>query len=198
MSAPLDWTKPQQEQKDCQLVLVSPDQTSVQRDRKLFSVSCKCKLSCCKSCTYYSRAAPKKRHQSGYCKTTSVIKICEHCFLCRLIVFCKTCTKHCTKSACRAQTEPILENLGSLGGQTQSSTNVERRLHPTFQNQTKLDQTDQSSAAMYILTGTCTCWRHFISWQTKMQSSWSKIKNLWVFTTGYVWSQNQTTNGYLY
>ena len=40
----------------------------------------------------------------------SVIKICEQCFLCRSIIFCKTytkCPKCCTKSACRGQTEPI-------------------------------------------------------------------------------------------
>ena len=38
------------------------------------------------------------------------------------------------------QTKPVLENLGSLGGRTQSSTNVERGLHLTFPDQTKLDQ----------------------------------------------------------
>ena len=100
-------------------------QTSVRRDSKCLSVSNKCKLGCCKSCTYCSRAGTKERHKSGYCKTTSVIKICEQYFLCRSIVFCQTCTKCpkcCTKSACRGQTEPVLGNLGSLGGQTQSNT----------------------------------------------------------------------------
>ena len=69
--------------------------------------------------------------------------MCEQCFLCRLIVFCQTCTKYpqcCTKSACRGKTESVLGNLGNLGGRTQSSTNVERRVHPTFPNQIKLDQ----------------------------------------------------------
>ena len=132
------WTGQQQKQNDCKLISVSPDQTSVQRHGKLLSVSCKCKLSC-KSCTYCSRAATKERRKSGYCKK-SAIKICEQCFLCRSIVFCKTCTKCCTKSACRGQAEPVLENLGNLRSRTQSGTNIERGLHPTFPNQTKLDQ----------------------------------------------------------
>ena len=73
----------------------------------------------------------------------SVIKICEQCFPCRSIVFCQTCTKcpkSCTKSACRGQTKQFLGNLGSLGGLTQSRTDIERGLHPTFSNQTKLDR----------------------------------------------------------
>ena len=60
--------------------------------------------------------------------------------MCRSLVFCKNCTKCCTKSAWRGQTEPVLGNLGSLGGQTRSGTNVESELHPPFPNQTKLDQ----------------------------------------------------------
>ena len=130
-------------------------------------VSFTCKLSC-KSCTCCLKAATKERCKSGYCKT-SLIKKCEQCFLCRSIVLCKTCTKcdkFCTKSACRGQTKPVLGNLGSLGGRTQSGTNVETGLHPTFPN---LTRSPQSSAAMYILAGTSTCWRHCISWQTKMQ-----------------------------
>ena len=98
------------------------------------------KLKCCFSCTFSSWAATKERHMSSYCKTKSEIKMGEQCFLCRSIVFCQTCTKclqSCTKSAARDKTESV---LGNLGGQTQSSTNVERRVHPTFPNQTNLDQ----------------------------------------------------------
>ena len=65
-------TGPQQEQKDCKLVLVSPDRTSVRRDSKLLPVSFKCKLSCCKSCTYCSSVATKERRKSSYCNTTGV------------------------------------------------------------------------------------------------------------------------------
>ena len=131
VSAPLDRTGPQEPPRDCKLVSVSTDRISVQRDSKLLSVSNNYKLSCCKSCTYCSRAATKERRKSSY-GTKSVIKICEQCFLCRLIVFCQTCTKCCIKSACRGQTRPVLGNLGSLGGRTQSSTNVERGLQPTL------------------------------------------------------------------
>ena len=48
----------------------------------------------------------------------------------------------------------VAQNMGSLWGQTQSGTYVERGLHLIIPNQTKLDQVTQSSAAMYILTGT--------------------------------------------
>ena len=55
VSVPPDWTR------DCKLVSVSPDRTSVQRDIKKLSVSNKCcKLSCCKSCTCYKRAATEE------------------------------------------------------------------------------------------------------------------------------------------
>ena len=46
----------------------------------------------------------------------------------------------CTKSDCRSQTKPVLGNLGNFEGQTQSNTNVERRVHPILPDQTKLDQ----------------------------------------------------------
>ena len=105
--------------KHCKPVSASPDQTSVRRDIKSLSDSNKCcKLSCCKSCTYCTRAVAKERHKSDCCKTTSVIKICEQCFLCQSVVFCQTCTtcpNCCTISACRGQTQPVLGNLGSLG-----------------------------------------------------------------------------------
>ena len=110
------------------------------RDCELSDIKKCCKIKCCYSCTYCSRAAPKERHKSCFYKPKSAIKICEQCFLCRSVVFCKTCTKYpicCTKSACRGQTKPILGNLGSPGGRTQSSTNVERRVFPTLLNQTK-------------------------------------------------------------
>ena len=94
----------------------------------------------------------KERRKSSYCKT-SVIKICGQCFLCRSIVFCQTCTKCpkcCTKSACRGQTKSVLGNLGSLGGRTQSSTNVEGGLYPIFPDQTKLDQVTDNHQLLCI------------------------------------------------
>ena len=120
---------------------MSPYRTSVRRDSKYLSVSNKCKLSC-KSCTYCTKATTKGRRTSGYCKT-SVIKICEQCFLCRSIVFYQTCTKCpncCKRSACRGQTESDFGNLESLGCRTKGHTNVERGLYPPFPNQTKLEK----------------------------------------------------------
>ena len=55
-------------------------------------------------------------------------------------MFCQTCSKCCTKSACRGQAKSVFGNLGSLGGRTQSTANVERGLYPTFPDQTKLDK----------------------------------------------------------
>ena len=85
------------------------------------------------------KGSHKGKRKSGYCQSTSVIRICERCFLCRSMIFCKTCTKCpkcCTKYVCRGQTELVLINVGSLGGQTQSSTNVEIGLYLTFTNLT--------------------------------------------------------------
>ena len=80
VSAPPDQTGQPEQPRDCKLVSVSPDWTSVWRDIKNLPDSNKCcKLSCCKSCTYCTRAATKERHKSGCCKTTSVIKICVQC-----------------------------------------------------------------------------------------------------------------------
>ena len=80
-----------------------------------------------------------KACKSGCCKT-SVIKICEQCFLCRSIVFCQICTKcpNCCKTyISRGQAESVFGNLGSLGGQTKGCGNVERGLHPPLPDQTK-------------------------------------------------------------
>ena len=68
--------------------------------------------------------------------------MCEQCFFCRSIVLCQSCTKcHqccvCIKYTYRGKTESV---LGNLGGRSQSSTNVERRVHPTLPKHTKLDQ----------------------------------------------------------
>ena len=43
VSAPPDWTGQAEHQRDCKLVPLSPDRTSVWRDSKLLSVSNKCK-----------------------------------------------------------------------------------------------------------------------------------------------------------
>ena len=71
------------------------------------------------------------------CKSrlSSTNKICERCFLCRSIVFCKMCHKCpncCSKSTCRDQIAPVLGKMGSPRHQPQSSSNPQRRLHPTL------------------------------------------------------------------
>ena len=91
---------------------------------------------------FVHRQPQKKGISPATVKQKQQLKSVNNVF-CRSIVFCQTCTKcpQCyTKSACRGKTESILGNLGNLGGRTQSSTNVERRVHPTFPKQTKLDQ----------------------------------------------------------
>ena len=122
------------EQRDFGLYSVPPDWTRVRTD---------CKFKCCFSCTF-CRAATKESYKSTYCETErSEIKMCEQCFLCRSVVFRQTCTKcptYCTKSDYRSQNKPVLGHFGNFGGRTQSNTNVERRVHPTFPDQTKLDQ----------------------------------------------------------
>ena len=76
-------------------------------------------------------------------QNSSVIKAREQCFLCRSFVFCKLCTKCrtcCTKSSCRGQANPFLGGLGRPRSWSQSPSNVERGLHPTFPDKTKFDQ----------------------------------------------------------
>ena len=71
----------------------------------------KCKLKCCKSCTFCARAITKERCKSRHCKTLQrEIKICEKCFLCRSIVFCKTCNK-CPTSATNLSVGARLQNF---------------------------------------------------------------------------------------
>ena len=122
------------------------NRTRIRTDCKLCSKTGRlCKFKCCFSCTYCNRAATKERHKSSHCKTkqSSVIKACEQCFLCRSFVFCKFCTKCrtcCTKSSCRGQANPFLGGLGRPRSWSQSPSNVERGLHPTFPDKTKFDQ----------------------------------------------------------
>ena len=128
-----------------------PDHRNNQETVNLY----KCKLSCCKSCTYVSRAATKERRKSSCCLTTSIIKICEQCSLCRSIVFCQTCTKCpkcCTKSACRGQTKSVLGNLESLGGRTQSSTNVEGYTVPFQSRPNFTEKVTDNHQLLYIST----------------------------------------------
>ena len=107
--------------------------TDTRTDNKLFSKDT-WKASCCKYCTYYTRAFTKERCKSWRVRWLSKlqIKICERCFLCRSIVFCKACNKCqtcCLKSACRGQTSKLLEKLAGFGCRSESSSYPQRGLH---------------------------------------------------------------------
>ena len=49
-----------------------------------------CRLSCCK-CSYCHRVATKERRKSHLLSNVHRNKICEKCFLCRSLEFCKSC-----------------------------------------------------------------------------------------------------------
>ena len=89
-----------------------------------------------KSC-WLSRA--KERRKS---RTSVVNKICERCFWCRSIVFCKLCHKCptcCNTSTCRGQISSVLGKMGSPRHQPQSCNSPQGRLHPTLPVLAKFD-----------------------------------------------------------
>ena len=60
------------------------------------------------------QVAAKERHKSRSSKGN---KICEKCFLCKSLEFCKKyhkCPTCCTKSTCRGQITPVLGKMGSF------------------------------------------------------------------------------------
>ena len=96
----------------------------------------KCKLSCCKSCSFCAWAFPKERIKSRVSSLLlqrTQIKLCEKCFLCHSIVLCKSCNKCqkcCTKSACRSETSKLLANLAGFGCRSESSYTLPFRIRP--------------------------------------------------------------------
>ena len=113
-----------------------------------FTKNC-CKLCCCKSCTYCTRAFTKENCKSLHVRLLSElqIKVCETCFLCQSIVFCKTCNKCptcCLKSACRGQTSKLLANLAGPGCWSESSSNPQRGLHPPLLDPAEIDKVTHS------------------------------------------------------
>ena len=76
--------------------------------------------------------SPQERCKS---RLSSTNKICERCFLCRSIVFCKMCHKCpncCSKSTCWDQIAPVLGKMGSPRRQPQSSNNLPFRFRPNL------------------------------------------------------------------
>ena len=100
-----------------------------------------CKLLCCK-CSFCHRVATKERRKSQLLLQSNRNKICERCFLCRSLEFCKYCHKcpNCCTSTCRGNVTSVLGEVGSSEFESKSSFNSERWLHPPLPVQTQSNQ----------------------------------------------------------
>ena len=70
-------------------------------------------------------------------------KICERCFLCRSLTFCKACHQCptcCFRSPCRGEVKPVLEEMGNPGFKSKSGNHSEGGLHAPLLVQTPLDK----------------------------------------------------------
>ena len=70
-------------------------------------------------------------------------KICERCFLCRSITFCKACHQCptcCFRSPCRGEVKPVLAEMGNPGFKSKSGKHTEGGLHSPLPVQTPLDK----------------------------------------------------------
>ena len=102
----------------------------------------KCRLSCCK-CSYCHQVATKERCKSQYMSIVHRNKICERCFLCRSITFCKACHQCptcCFRSPCRGEVKPVLAEMGNPGFKSKSGKHTEGGLHSPLPVQTPLDK----------------------------------------------------------
>ena len=101
-----------------------------------------CRLLCCK-CSYCHRVATKERLKSQCMSNLHRNKICERCFLCRSLVFCKSCHQCptcCYRSACRGQVTAVLGEMGNPGFKSKSGKHTEGGLHSPLPVQTPLDK----------------------------------------------------------
>ena len=76
-------------------------------------------------------------------KQSSVIKICEQCFVCRSLVFCHSCSKCpkcCSQSSCRDQTSKLLDKMVGAGCKPNSSSNPKRGLPPPLSDPTQINK----------------------------------------------------------
>ena len=121
------------------------------RDKEHF----KCKVTCCKFCSYCSRAFSKERNKSRGSSLLSrfkFIKICERCFLCHSIVSCKYCNKCsqcCHKSTCRGRTAKVLGKVVRAGCRSESCSNPEGGLHPSLPDPAKLIKNSNSCKLLW-------------------------------------------------
>ena len=100
------------------------------------------RLLCCK-CSYCHQVVTKESHKSQLLSNVHRNKICERCFLCRSLEFCKSCHKCptcCHQSICRGKVTQVLGEVGSSGFESKSNHHTERGLYPPLPVQTKLDQ----------------------------------------------------------
>ena len=115
----------------------------------------KCKATCCKFCSYCSRAFSKERNKSRGSSLLSrfkFIKICERCFLCHSIVSCKYCNKCsqcCHKSTCRGQTAKVLGKVVRAGCRSESCSNPDGGLHPSLLDPAKLIKNSNSCKLLW-------------------------------------------------
>ena len=86
---------------------------------------------CCK-CSYCHWVATKERRKSPCMSNVHRNKICERCFLCRSLEFCKSCHQcptSCYRSSCRGKVTPVLGEMGSSVFESKSSHHTEGELH---------------------------------------------------------------------
>ena len=101
--------------------------------------------------------ATKERCKSQLLSQSHRNKICERCFLCRSLVFCKYCHKYpncCRNSTCRGKATSVLGEVGSFGFESKSSHNTERGLHPPFPVQTQSNQVTNCHKQLFQPTKT--------------------------------------------
>ena len=114
---------------------------------------------------------------------------------------CQTtkCLKCCTKSACRGQTKSVLGNLGSLGGRTLGSTNVEGGLPPPFPDQTKLAKVTDNHQLLCTSSQEPLPFGGIVSADKQRCSRVGLKSNLGFLQPAIFFGpKNQTTNGDLY
>ena len=114
-----------------------------------------CKAKCCTFCSYCTWAFSKEQNKSRGSRLSiqeKQIKICEKCFLCQSIVLCKSCHKCsqcCHKSACRRQTSNLFEKVVRSGCRSESSTNIEGKLHRSLPDLAKFVKNSHSHKLLW-------------------------------------------------
>ena len=153
-----------------------------------------CKLLCCK-CSFCYLVATKERRNSQLLSQWHRNKICERCFLCGSLEFCKSCHKCpncCHRSTCRGQTATVLRKMGSLGGESQGSNSTQRGLHPPLLVQTQLNQITNCHKQLCKPSQKPPPFGGSVS---AGEQKFSRTKNHWGFTTDYFWYPNPTIGG---